>query len=84
MPITSIVSAADPARFEAEKFHIVEGDDLQVYLDRLESVAAGAPGGNSGSNDDDEGMAAEPASGADPSAAAPGSMPGGSTEMQTD
>lgn len=42
-PLTSIVSAKDPAQFETDKFHIIEGESLQVYLDRLEYLTGQAP-----------------------------------------
>ena len=66
MPLVSIQPVSSPA-FATDKFRIVEGDDLKVYLDKLESREGKAPAGVP----DDEPMEA----GAGTSTAAEGSVP---------
>ncbi|CAD6585126.1 MAG: hypothetical protein CYPHOPRED_002973 [Cyphobasidiales sp. Tagirdzhanova-0007] len=66
VPLVSIQPVSSPA-FATDKFRIVEGDDLKVYLDKLESREGKAPAGVP----DDEPMEA----GAGTSTAAEGSVP---------
>jgi hypothetical protein len=87
VPIDSIKPTQSSA-YNSDKFHIIEGDDVKVYLDRLESREGKAPAGIP----DDEPMeagasgtaaateASQPAAGA-----GDGTGPaGGSGSMETD
>lgn len=80
-PIESI-QAVSTKSYKADKFRIIEGDDIKVYLDRLESREGKAPAGTG----DDESMATDGgASSSSAQAAAQtssASPAGGSSEAQ--